>query len=627
MTPGMKSVHIVKKFKPNEQSKKASLSSYLKKVSGGSTLTEESPREQTTKPVEERPLNFKENLTNQVNSISNYEREPLRLNRENVKVDQAQETSRKIVKWADMEGGPLYVSHQVDGSGSTRSSDDPRTDHSKRDRVREKELLQMARKSKLVDSNDSLDTMVMMHSANWQIPSDLPPDMENAPIQVNSKELNDQLRRMLSTLPVSFLSEEDVPANPTPLHENEQAIGMASQVSTVTQKIPFFVPEPIAVPTLPTTAAIPPLPINFAPVLPVPVPHSVASFEDVRSMGLPAFLVGQNSNALQTIAASPGLLNAFVDMNGNFDQGRIMNLVQTLTSNNAGSSSPASLPPPPPPQQYLNIPPTTSASQHYTPNAYEDKIGGSQAQLFQAPPPPRPPVLSTPGSFQNGANSTEGNLHLSGFGPMTTPEAIIQLFAPYVKVDEVVPKNGFMFLNTSDPQGARNAKEALTGVMIGGGPLRINPAVRRNKNQYGGSDTSSAQLGHQSSSVMRDALGQIDYNSVLDDRGNAATRNLFVAGYGPGTNDQQLRQTFSQYCQVTGIVMKGTFAFINTSDKKAAIDAREALIGVDVNGGTLRINFAKESGRLGTSFDGSIANSQQRSYQPPQQNNYYGRSY
>ncbi len=49
--------------------------------------------------------------------------------------------------------------------------------------------------------------------------------------------------------------------------------------------------------------------------------------------------------------------------------------------------------------------------------------------------------------------------------------------------------------------------------------------------------------------------------------------------------------------------MKGTFAFVNTSDKDAAVLAREALMGLPLNGGPLRINFAKESGRLGTSFD------------------------
>jgi len=35
----------------------------------------------------------------------------------------------------------------------------------------------------------------------------------------------------------------------------------------------------------------------------------------------------------------------------------------------------------------------------------------------------------------------------------------------------------------------------------------------------------------------------------------------------------------------------------------AAIQARQAMSGTMLNGGVLRINFAKETGRLGTSFD------------------------
>merc|ERR1712127_115413 len=94
-----------------------------------------------------------------------------------------------------------------------------------------------------------------------------------------------------------------------------------------------------------------------------------------------------------------------------------------------------------------------------------------------------------------------------------------------------------------------------------------------------------------------------DPSEVRDDRGNPATKNLFVAGYGAGTNEQELRLLFSQHAQVSGAVMKGSFAFINTTDKVTAVQAREALIGTPLNGGILRINFAKESGRLGTSFD------------------------
>jgi len=42
---------------------------------------------------------------------------------------------------------------------------------------------------------------------------------------------------------------------------------------------------------------------------------------------------------------------------------------------------------------------------------------------------------------------------------------------------------------------------------------------------------------------------------------------------------------------------------VNTSDRDAAVIARAALGGQQLNGGSLRINFAKETGRRGTSFD------------------------
>ena len=104
-------------------------------------------------------------------------------------------------------------------------------------------------------------------------------------------------------------------------------------------------------------------------------------------------------------------------------------------------------------------------------------------------------------------------------------------------------------------------------------------------------------------SLPRNVMDQVDYDNVRDDRGNPATKNLFVAGYGANTSEQQLREIFGQHAQITGCVMKGNFTFVNTSDRNSAVNAREALTGSVVNGGVLRINFAKETGRLGTSFD------------------------
>jgi RNA recognition motif-containing protein len=77
---------------------------------------------------------------------------------------------------------------------------------------------------------------------------------------------------------------------------------------------------------------------------------------------------------------------------------------------------------------------------------------------------------------------------------------------------------------------------------------------------------------------------------------------LFVV---KGTTEQQLRDLVSQYATVVSVVLKSTFAFVNTTDRDAAVIARQSLGGVMLNGSPLRINFAKESGRLGTSFGDS----------------------
>lgn len=103
-----------------------------------------------------------------------------------------------------------------------------------------------------------------------------------------------------------------------------------------------------------------------------------------------------------------------------------------------------------------------------------------------------------------------------------------------------------------------------------------------------------------------------------------------MAGYGPGTSEQQLRDVFSQHAQVTGVVSKGNFSFVNTSDKAAAVRARQLLGGTNLNGGTLRINFAKETGRLGTSFDLTYGpntgpNARRALTSAPQAVSYYGR--
>jgi RNA recognition motif-containing protein len=516
-------------------------------------------------------------------------------------------------------------------------------DRKKRDRLKEKELIQKARKFKLVDKDDSLDTMAMIFSSKWHQPRLLPPDAENPPVEVNSQEVRVQTRRMASVMPVNYLSEDDVPQNPYPLTEAEQTMDLNAQSAAVPQTIPFFfsqqppaaapAPLPLPIHTVPAIPAIPAIP-TIPPPLPVHIPAppmmapppSVATIEVVRSMGLPDFLVGQNIQALQALIASPELLNSFRDVNGNYDQMRIMNLIHAL--NQQLQKSNTNLPPFPPPiaQTPAIPPPMPPTFGHY---------GSAQvpqyAPIPQASTSYKPPSKLSSNGYRGDQNNTDGNLHLSGYGPNTSTDTLVAMFAPYVKVVEVVPKSGFMFLNTNDPEGAKRAREALNGMMIDGAPLRINLALRRNKNAAGANSSSSMNAGASNAAHLpRNALGQIDFDAVRDDRGNPATKNLFVAGYGPGTTEQQLRDVFNQHTKVTGVVMKGSFSFVNNLEKSSAVIARQALVGTNLNGGSLRINFAKESGRLGTSFDTGYGNgnSNRSQHQLPHQHqpvpNHYG---
>mmetsp|Transcript_25460 Transcript_25460/g.47448 ORF Transcript_25460/g.47448 Transcript_25460/m.47448 type:complete len:872 (-) Transcript_25460:2332-4947(-) len=575
----------------------------------------------------------------------------------------AQKKQKKRVKWKDHFGGNLSASKILEDGDSVEvqepvdESSVSWSDRRKRDRLREKELLAKAKKAKLSDDDDmgveASPAKAIQPTIAWHVPPLLPERTDAPPPPVNSSEKVAQTTRMASVAATRYSSEHSVPSNPTPLSDVEQALDMTSQSSTVTQSIPFFVPQaPSPAPVVP--APSPQLAATSGtagyPVPPLQPASGVASVEVVQSLGLPLFLAGQNVEALKTLASTPSLLNTFVDSNGMYDQVRLMNLVQTLSQNSAPAGGQAQ-------------PPATPGFPHQSPTAFGTSTGtyGSTSGGIYGPASGSQSAYGDTyggGGMKNGyrgaQNSGEGNLHLSGYGPSTTQSEIIALFSPYVQVDEVVMKATFSFVNTNDPVGAKRAREALNGALLGGQPVRINMAQRKNRDAAPNSDAFSkaptptdsyygnqnragsaaavaaagfsggASFGQSSAPpVPGQALGQgsmADVSHIRDDRGNPATKNLFVAGYGQGTSEQLLRQVFSPHCQIVSIVMKGTFSFLNTAEKRQAVHAREVLSGTMLNGGVLRINFAKETGRLGTSFDltyGNSSQSQSRSHYGP----------
>jgi RNA recognition motif-containing protein len=485
----------------------------------------------------------------------------------------------------------------------------------------------ICRKSKLFDDEDIELPPPMLSHISWQVPLLLPERPEVVQPQLNSPEYLTQQSRMLSIAPARYISDFDVPLSPDPLSDVEQALDMTSQAAAVITPIPFFVPPVEAPePSADTYAEVVTEQPSFSVPEMQPVQDGPASIEFLQSLGLPLFLIGQPVRALQTIAASPSLLSTLVDANGMYDQTRLLNLVQTLCSTGALPLQSTS--------QYQSTPANVYG------NAYNPSIYGET------------PSLSSQATRTVVRKSDEGNLHVSGYGPGISESDLIAAFSPYVRVDEVVLKGNFAFVNTSDPLNAQRAREALTGTLLNGMPLRINNATRKVRESNSAFVAAPAPVSVTpfaptvqtsfvsqvppvvqpvASSLTHPSFGAIHPNidSVRDDRGNGATKNLFVAGYGPGTTEQMLRDLFGQFSVVTGVVSKGNFAFVNTSDRHGAVVAREHLGGTMFNGGILRINFAKETGRLGTSFDltygPNTGPNASRTTGRPQDVGYYGR--
>lgn len=394
------------------------------------------------------------------------------------------------------------------------------------------------RKAKLLDEDDGdIEPVVagMKPSVSWKVPALLPENPDVPKPQLNSNEVATQIERMKTAVAAQYFSDSNVPSSPTPLSDIEQALDMTAQSAATVAKLPFFASHQQES-TTPEASnnLLQQTQSDYAVPPPQPAAPSGATIEFVQALGLPLFLVGQDTKALQTLASSPGLLNSLVDSTGMYDQGRLLSLVQTLS----GTPAPAPTTVVPPPQYPPQAPPQVAnpyGSGGFPPYA-NNSFGASR--------------------HNNVRKSDEGNLHVSGYGPMTTQADLIALFSQYVVVDEVVMKGSFAFVNTSDPFNAQRAREALTGTLVGGQPLRINPAQRKARD----SNASSARLGstYGVSSYNQPAAtkspgfpfsGQVipanqppppppasfqpqptGIDHVRDSRGNAPTKNLFVAG-------------------------------------------------------------------------------------------------
>lgn len=317
---------------------------------------------------------------------------------------------------------------------------------------------QIDRKSKLLDDDDDFDTApAMQPTVSWKVPELLLERTDVASTVPTSTEISVQEQRMQTVSAAGYVTEYDVPSCPAPLSDVEQALDMTSQAAAVAASVPFFAPQQAAV-AVAAPASQYVASADLANVLSPSLTSalaSVATAEFVQSLGLPLFLVGQDVQALQTLASSPSLLSTLVGANGMYDEPRLMSLVQTLSVSNGAHGQQAAAP------AYMGAP-----SPYQPPSA---GMYGTGAPPMAYGQPPSYPGAPAPRSSRG--NSSDGNLHISGYGPTTTQSDIIAFFSPYVIVDEVVMKGTFAFVNTSDPVNAQRAREMLNGSMIEGMPV------------------------------------------------------------------------------------------------------------------------------------------------------------
>mmetsp|Transcript_16354 Transcript_16354/g.19344 ORF Transcript_16354/g.19344 Transcript_16354/m.19344 type:complete len:496 (-) Transcript_16354:180-1667(-) len=100
---------------------------------------------------------------------------------------------------------------------------------------------------------------------------------------------------------------------------------------------------------------------------------------------------------------------------------------------------------------------------------------------------------------------------------------------------------------------------------------------------------------HNSMSMMKSPVSSSETGS----------RNLYVHGFGPETDESGIETLFSSFCQVKCVVMKevlnrtsrcveGRYCFVWTAGVQQATTARNALHNYNLNGSILQVSFAKD---------------------------------
>ncbi|XP_062199631.1 polyadenylate-binding protein RBP47-like [Phragmites australis] len=132
---------------------------------------------------------------------------------------------------------------------------------------------------------------------------------------------------------------------------------------------------------------------------------------------------------------------------------------------------------------------------------------------------------------------------------------------------------GYGFVRFGDDKEKTHAMTEMNGVYCSTRPMRIGPATPRKSSGTSGSAGSSAR----------------------SDGGDLTNTTVFVGGLDPNVNEEVLRQTFSQYGEISSVKIPvgKQCGFVQFAQRKNAEDALQGLNGSIIGKQTVRLSWGR----------------------------------
>uniref|UniRef100_K3ZUL5 RRM domain-containing protein n=1 Tax=Setaria italica TaxID=4555 RepID=K3ZUL5_SETIT len=132
---------------------------------------------------------------------------------------------------------------------------------------------------------------------------------------------------------------------------------------------------------------------------------------------------------------------------------------------------------------------------------------------------------------------------------------------------------GYGFVRFGDDSEKTHAMTEMNGVYCSSRPMRIGPATPRKSSGTTGSNGSSAR----------------------SDGGDLTNTTVFVGGLDPNVSEEDLRQTFSQYGEISSVKIPvgKQCGFVQFAQRKNAEDALQGLNGSTIGKQTVRLSWGR----------------------------------